>query len=164
MSLRKACSGPNAWIVQARADAVRFCNLTVVVLQDVSAVAVQHTWAAALQRGRVLATFEAFTRRFNANQACVLVVDVGVENTHGVGAAAHTRNDCIGLLAVQACLRQKGWHLLKAFVANDTLKIANHHGVGVWASHGANDVKGVVDIGHPVAHGFVQGVFEGFAA
>ena len=46
-----------AWIVQARADAVRFCNLTIVVLQDVRTVAVQHTGATALQRGRVLATF-----------------------------------------------------------------------------------------------------------
>ena len=41
----------DAWIVEARADAVRFCNLAVVVLQDISAIAMQHTWATALQRG-----------------------------------------------------------------------------------------------------------------
>ena len=92
------------------------------------------------------------------------MVDVGVENAHGVRAAAHTRDDGIGLLAVQTCLRQQRWHLLKAFVANDTLEIANHHGVGVRTGHRANDVEGVVDIGHPVAHGFIQSIFERTAA
>ena len=65
---------------------------------------------------------------------------------------------------MQTCLRQQRRHLLEAFVANDTLEIANHHGVGVRSGHGTDDVERVVDVGHPIAHGFVQRVFQGFAA
>ena len=34
----------------------------------------------------------------------------------------------------------------------------------MWACYCANDVEGVVYIGHPVAHGLVERIFEGFAA
>ena len=92
------------------------------------------------------------------------MVDVGVENTHGVRAAAHTRNDCVRLLAVQTSLRQQLGHLLNTFCANHTLEITNHHGVRVRARNRANDVESVVDVGHPIAHGLVQSIFQGAAA
>ena len=53
------------------------------------------------------ATLQTFASSFYANEARARVIDVGVENTHGIGAAAHARNDRIGLLAVQACLREQ---------------------------------------------------------
>ena len=92
------------------------------------------------------------------------MVDVGVENTHGVRATANTGDDCVRLLAVQTRLRQQFGHLLETFRANDTLEITNHHGVRVRARNRANDVESVVDVGHPIAHGLVQSIFQGAAA
>ena len=55
-------------------------------------------------------------------------------------------------------------HLGNAFGTDNALEIAHHHGVGVRAGHGTYDVEGVVHIRNPVAHGFVERVFEGAAA
>ena len=136
-----------------------FGDLPIGVLQHIGAVAVQHTRHAALQRGRVTTCFHAFTGGFNADQTGFLKRDVGVKNAHGVGATTHTGQHRVGLQAVVHM-----GHLGDAFFANHALEIAHHHRVGVWACHGANDVKSVIHIGHPVTQGFVQGVFQGFAA
>ena len=88
--------------------------------------------------------------------------NVGVKNAHGVAATTHAGQHGIGLWALAARALEHFGHLHHAFVSNHALKIPNDHGVRVWACYGANDVEGVVYIGHPVAHGFVKGVFEGF--
>ena len=41
------------------------------------------------------------------------------------------------------------------------MKLADHVGVGVRSGRSSDDVVGAFDVGDPVAHGFVQGVFEG---
>src|SRR5690606_32185580 len=56
------------------------------------------------------------------------------------------------------------WHLHQAFIADHALEIAHHHRVRVRSGHGADDVESVVYIGNPVAHGFIERVFQRFAA
>ena len=46
----------HAGVVQARTHAVGFGDLTVLVLEDVGAIAMQHTRLTSLQRGRMLAS------------------------------------------------------------------------------------------------------------
>ena len=91
-------------------------------------------------------------------------MDVGVKNPHSVAATAHAGNHRIGFRCVATQQRQHFRHLGQAFFPDHALEISHHHGVGVWASHGADDVEGVIHIGHPVTHGFVQCVFQGTAA
>ncbi len=112
----------------------------------------------------MLAALQAFPRCFHADQAGLVVLDVGVEYAHGIRATAHTGNHCVGLLGFAAGGCQHLGHLYQTLVADDALKVADHHGVGVWACHGTDDVKGVVHVGDPVAHGFVERVFQGLAA
>ena len=138
---------------------MRLSDLAIFVLQHISTVAVQNARNTALQRGRVLTTVHAFTSGFHADQTCLLKTDVWVKNTHGVAATAHTSNHGVGLFATG----HEG-HLFDAFVANDTLKVTHHHRVRVRAGHSANDVEGIVNIRNPVAHGFIQCVFQGLAA
>lgn len=158
--LQPGMFGAYAGVIQAGAHRVSLCDLAVFILQDEGAVAVQHARAAFLQRGRVLAGFQAFASRFHAEQLGVFVGDIGVEDAHGIAAAAHAGNHRVGLLVGA----QELWHLRQAFVADDLLEVAHHHGVGVGAGHGTDDVEGVVHIGHPVAHGFVERVLQGLAA
>ena len=158
--LQPGMFGAHTGVVQASADGMGFGDLAVFILKDEGAVTVQHAGAAFLKRCRVLACLKAFTRGFHADQLGVLERDIGVEDAHGIAAATHASDHGIGLL-VSA---QKFGHLRQAFVANDLLEVAHHHGVGVGAGHGADDVEGVVHIGHPVAHGFVERVLERLAA
>ena len=162
--LQKRMLGAHAGVVQTRAHAVRFGDLAVVVLQDVGAIAVQHAGASHLQRARMLARIHAFASGFHADQAGVFVRNVGVEDAHGVAATAHAGDHRIGLLLCHLQAFEHLGHLRQALFADHTLEVAHHHGVRMRARHGADDVEGVVHIGHPVAHGLVQGVFERFAA
>ncbi|MNV69106.1 hypothetical protein D3C71_1619970 [compost metagenome] len=141
-----------------------FCDLAIVVLQDEGAVPVQHARAALLQRCRVFARLQPFACRFHANEARFLERDVGVEDAHGVAAATHAGDHGIGLVAQHLLLCQHGGHLVDALLADHALEVTHHHGVGVWACHRADDVEGVVHIGHPVAHGLVEGIFQRLAA
>ena len=44
--------------------------------------------------------------------------------------------------------------------ADDAVEVTDHHGKGVGAEGGAEDVVGVIDGGDPVAHRFVDGFFK----
>src|ERR1039457_1395278 len=114
----------------------------------------QYAGPAGGQRGSVFAAGKAVPRRLDADQAHVIDRDVGVEDAHRIGAAADAGDYRIGLAPGE--LR----HLLQAFLADHRLEIAHHHRVRVRPGDRADDVIGVVDICDPVAHGFVQRVFQ----
>ena len=112
----------------------------------------------------MFAGVDAFTRGFDTNEAGCGMFDIGVKNAHGITAATYAGNHGIRLVILTTCHFQHLRHLHQAFLADHALEVAHHHGVGVRARHGTDDVKSIVDIGHPVAHGFIQRVFQGFAA
>ena len=57
-----------------------------------------------------------------------------------------------------------GQDLLARLAPDDRLEIAHHGRVGMRAERRAQQVVGVAHIGHPVADGLVDGVFQGAAA
>ena len=57
-----------------------------------------------------------------------------------------------------------GENLLAGFAADDGLKIADHRRIRMRAENGAEKIVRGADVGDPVAHGFVDGVFQGAAA
>ena len=81
-----------------------------------------------------------------------------MEHAHGVGAAAHAGEDRVGLTSDH--LR----HLHAQLLAHDGVEVAHHHRVGVRTGDGADDVEGALDVGHPVAHRFVERVLQGLGA
>ncbi len=111
---------------------------------------------------------QALTCGFHPNQTGGLEWNVGVKNPHRIAATTHASDDGIGLQTVCRAGQVQGahhvGHLLEAFVADDALEVPHHHGVGMGASHRADDVEGVFHIRHPVAHGLVQGIFQRLAA
>ncbi len=134
---------------------MRFNDLPVFVLQQVGAIAVQHTRAAADQRRSVPAGIDAVAGGFNADQLHGFIVDIRVKDAHRVRSAAHARDHRIRLTANQL------GHLHLAFVADHALEIADHHRVRVRTGHRAEDVEGAVDVRDPIAHRFVQRVLQG---
>ena len=61
--------GTDARVVETGGDGMGVDDLAVLVLQQISAVAVQYAGHAGSQRSRVASGFDAFARRLDANQA-----------------------------------------------------------------------------------------------
>ena len=92
MSLSQDSSGPDARIVEPGRDRVRLDHLAVLVLQQVGALAVQDAGPAGGHRRRVLAGRDAVACGLDRDDPHVAIVEEGVEQAHGVGAAAHGRH------------------------------------------------------------------------
>ena len=133
-------------------------NLTVGILQQVGAVAMQYPGYPALQAGGMLAAIQTFARGFDTDHPHAVILKEGMEQAHGVGAATNTGDQAVG----QATFT--GQHLRSGFPANHRLKLADHGRIGVRSGDRADHVEGVLDIGDPVAQGLVHGVLEGAGA
>ena len=146
--------GPYTGIIESSRHRVGFKDLSVVVLHKIGAVTVEYARTADRQRGCVLTGFETLAPCLNAIHRNALILQKRMKEPNGVGAAADTGHQGVRQLAV---LSQT---LRPRFTANDALKVAHEHGVRMRAGDRANNVKGIVDIRDPVAHGFIHGVFQ----
>src|SRR5712692_4820099 len=146
--------GSNARVVQTGGHRVRRQHLPVAVLQQVRERTVQHAWAPADERGRVLAGLDPRPGRLHADQRHVLVVEEGGEDADGVRTPTDARDHDVGQLAVD------GQVLLAGLVADDTLQVADHFRVWVRTDHRTDDVVGRAYVRHPVPYGFRGRVLE----
>lgn len=133
---------------------MHIAGLAVVVLHDVTVGPVQNAWGPVSEGRRVIARCGTATTGFNADQSDGGVFDERIEHASGIAAPSDTRDDGIGKPT------ETRLALLSAFGADDALEVADHHREGVRPDHRADDVMGVFDARHPIAHGFVDGVAE----
>ncbi|KAG1084970.1 hypothetical protein G6F40_014330 [Rhizopus arrhizus] len=132
-----------------------FDDLAVVVAQHVGAVAMQHARATGGDRRRMATGADAITCRFGADDLDLSVVEEGMEQADGIAAAADAGGDRIGQAAVL------GQHLFACLAPDDGVEIAHHARVRVRTGDGTDDVEGVLHVGHPVAHRFVERILQG---
>ena len=104
------------------------------------------------------ASFNPLTRRLNADQANPRHVDIRVHDPDRIRSAPDACDHHIRLAPKSL------WHLCQTLTPDHRLKIPDHHGIGVWTSDGTDDVEGIFNIGHPIAHRFIERIFEGLAA
>ena len=149
----------DAWVVQACGNGVRTQDLTVFVLHQIAAETVQYADRGfAGNRCGVVGGIYTQTAGFYADETHVFFADIRVEQSDGVGAAAHAGNGNVRLAA-------DGFqHLFFGFIADHALEIAYHFGIRRRACGSADDVERIVHAGHPFAHGFVHRVFQRAAA
>jgi len=150
--------GSDEGIVQPRRDGVSEGDLPVVVLQQVAVGALQHARRAAAEARGVVAQPPAAPPSFGADELHSGLRHEGVEDAYGVAAAAHAGQHRVG----QAPLGLQD--LAAGLFTDHRLELAHHGGVGMRPQRAAQQVVGVVDIGHPVAHGLADSVLEGAAA
>src|SRR5579872_190687 len=148
----------DAGIVQAGGDAVRLRHLAVLVLQEVAERTMQDAGPSRHERRGVPAAGDAAAAGFHADQSHGLIAREGMEHADCVAATAHAGHDHIG----QAPRRVE--YLRSRLASDDTLEVADDAGIGVGADGGADEIVRRFDIGHPVADGLVDGVFESAAA
>ena len=147
--------GADTGVIQPGRNGMSLDDLTVRILHQIGAVAVQHTHrTVGGQRCSMLPADYAVPARLHADQLHAGHVDVGIEHTHRVGAAADTGDHHIRLATCQFR------HLHHTFLADDGIEIAHHHRIRMRPGHRADDVKRIFDVGHPVAHRFVERVLE----
>jgi hypothetical protein len=116
----------------------------------------QQGLAAVHDAGHTMADRRA-ARRFHADEARARVHEAG-EGARGVRAAADARHDDVGVGA------EDGAYLRARFFAHDALELAHHPRIGMRTHDRAEAVVTALDVGHPVAHRFVDGVLERAAA
>ena len=151
----------DGWIVEPRRDRVRQRDLPRVILQYIRERALQHArnTAAVFRKTRCMLTkLVAATACFHADEAHTLVVQKFVKRTHGVRAATDAGDDRIG----QATLFLED--LPARLFADDAMEVADHGRIRMRAQYAAQKVMRGADIGDPVAHRFVDGIFQGTRA
>src|SRR6266404_7313031 len=135
-------------------------NLAIAVLQDVGVCALQDAGARACvallraQARSVFAKFTPATAGFNADHFYISIAQKSMEKADGVRAATNTREQ----MRWQTLFR--GENLLASFAADDGLKITHHSGIRMRTEHGAKQIVRGANVGDPVAHGFVDGIFQ----
>ena len=144
----------NCGVVESGGDGVGELDLAVGVGEEPSFGALQHAELAALEARGVAASHDAVAAGFDTGHFDGFVIYKGMEKSNGVAAAADAGDEQVGeaFLALE--------DLAPGFVADDTVKISDDHGIRMRAKRAAQDVVGVANIGDPVAHGFVDRLLE----
>ncbi len=141
-------------VIETGRHRMRALDLAVAVLEDERLAALQDAEPAAGEAGRVRAPADAVAPRLDSRQRHARLLEELEEEADRVAAAADAGDELVGQPALP------GQDLRLGLPADDLLKIAHHHGIGMRAIGGAEDVVGRPDIRHPVAHGFVDRVLE----
>ncbi len=92
--------------------------------------------------------------RFAANEFNFFIRYKIVKHPHRIASAADTGKHRIRQLAL--CLQ----NLFPCFFADDTLKVAHHHGIRVRSHNRTYYIGGVVHTGGPVPHGFINRILQ----
>src|SRR6476620_5485081 len=117
----------------------------------------QHTHASGYQGSGMFPRIDTFARRFDAYQLDGSVLNEGVEYAYAVAAASHA---CYHVIREPSDLVKR---LAARLTADHALKVAHDCRVGVHAHGGPYQVVGGRDVRDPVAHCFVDRIFESSA-
>ena len=97
---------------------------------------------------------DAITPSLDPSQLDTLVVQESVEKSNGIAASPHASDKMIrkALLALK--------NLTAGFISNHPVKITNNHRIGMRTEGAAENVVGRTHICYPIAHGFIDRLFE----
>ncbi len=137
---------------------MRELDIPVIVLKNERPRALEHAGAAAGEARRMAAADDQLAAGLDANQPHVAILDEGIEDAHGVAAAADAGHD--------RCRQRAGLleQLRARLPSDDRLKLAHHQRIRVRPEHRPQQVVRVADIRHPVAHRLVDRVLQRPAA
>ena len=110
---------------------------------------------AGIERGGMPARLKPGARRLDPTDHDLPVVQEGVKQTDSIGTAADTGHQRVRQAA------QLIQTLPPRLPARDRVKIAHHGRIGMRSGDSADDIEGIINMRHPVAHGLIEGVFQG---
>jgi len=126
--LERAVLRADPGVVEPWGKGVGTLDLSPPVLEEVAHGPVEDPRGAADKGRRVMPCLKPFSRRLDAYEPHALVRDKGVEDTHGVAAAAHAGYDCI---RKPSCPFED---LCPGLLPDDALEITDHEGIGMGAT------------------------------
>src|ERR1700691_1302484 len=129
-------------------------DLTGWILQNIRIGSLQNPGRTATKPRCMLAESLASSASLDPNQFNVFVFKKVVEDADRVRSPANAGKDGVWKLAF-------GFADLGAGLAsNDAMEVANHGWIGMRSEHAAEQVMRCANVSDPVAHSFVDGVFE----
>ena len=153
--VKRGVLGADRRIVQTGGDRVRGRDLPGRILKHIHQVPCRTPGEPAAKTGCVLAQRLAAASGFDPDEFNFFVFDEIVEDSYRVRSSADAGDDSLRKFAF-------GFENLRAgFASDDAMEVAHHGWIGMRSEHAPEQVMRGADIGDPVAHGFVDGVFEG---
>src|SRR5262245_26728692 len=145
---------PDGGIIETRRNGVRTGNLAVTILQHVRISSLQNARRSAAKAGSMVAETLAAAACLYPDEPHALIPDELMEYADCIRTAAYTGYDGRGQLAFRL------QDLRPRLPSDDRVEIAHHGRIRMRPKHAAQEVMRVADVGHPVAHGFIDGIFE----
>src|SRR5215469_10454496 len=118
----------------------------------------QYTWSSGHQSGGMLATIDAIAARFYAEQSHLLVPGKRIEHADGIAASADTGHHHVWKPSRYAK------DLLPGLASDHRLEVPNDFWIRMRTYGRSNEIICALHVGHPISHGFIDGVLEGPAA
>src|SRR5580698_3979207 len=133
---------------------MRIRYLAILILQQVRKRSLQYARRSSLKTSCVIAESMAAPAGFYSDQLHSFVFDEVVEDPDGVRSATDARDDCGRQFSL--CLE----NLSPDLAPDHAMEVANHGGIRVRAENASQKIVSSADVGDPVAHGFVDGIFQ----
>src|SRR5207302_3132434 len=108
--------------------------------------------------GGVLTQLRAAAARFDADHLDLFVSDEVIKQTDGIASSANARNEYVGQPSF--FLQNLSSHL----TTDHGLKITDHERIRMRPKNRAKHVVSRTDVCYPIAHGFVDGIFQRLAS
>mmetsp|Transcript_6582 Transcript_6582/g.15700 ORF Transcript_6582/g.15700 Transcript_6582/m.15700 type:complete len:599 (-) Transcript_6582:87-1883(-) len=159
---------PHPGVVQPGRNGVGLHDLPVIILQQVGHRPVQHPLGPGREGGGVLrgpcavrAGRAGVTTGLHANNLHVLIIQEIREHPDSIASSPHTRHQHVRQAPGPVGEPLLVQHLGPRLPADHGLEILHDGGEGVGTHGAADDVVGGNDVGHPVAHGLIDGILQG---
>src|ERR1022692_2103912 len=124
------------------------------ILQQIGKGSLQHARRTAVKAGGMFSQLFAASTGFDADELHSLVFDEIVEDANRIRAAADAGDNRVRQFALS-------FNDLRArLAANDFVKIAHHRWIWMSAEHAAKKIMRGANVGYPIAHGLVDGIFQ----
>src|SRR5208283_449788 len=146
--------GADRRVIQTGGNRVRERDLARSILQHIRVSSLQNARRPAAKARSMFAQSRAAPTGFDSNQRDFLVFKKVVEDADRVRPSPNASNNGRGKFAFRFA------NLGAGFASNDAMKVAHHGRIGMRSKHAAKQVMGGANVGDPVAHGFVDRVFE----
>src|SRR5690348_6200167 len=133
---------------------MRAGNMSGFVLQDVRVRTLQHPWQTTTETRRLIAKLVTASTGFYPNQLNFLVDDELVKYSNSIRSTTHAGDYRCRQLAFSL------HNLLASLLPDHAMKIANHGRIRMRSQHASQQIVRCADVGDPVAHGFVDRIFQ----
>ncbi|MNP55329.1 hypothetical protein D3C76_1499660 [compost metagenome] len=119
----------NTRIIKSGRDGMRWLNLSILILQQVTHRSLEYTMRTFGHRRSVILGFDPFACGFNTNKLHILITDKWIEHTDRITSSTHGCYNHIWQTPFDFL------NLTTGLITNHTLEIPHHHRIWMRTNH-----------------------------